>query len=325
MTNKIFISSSQNPIGQLYVKAFKSLFPQELDGFKMIFDEPNEHVNYDSPDKAKMSLRAAHVNVNIAVFIITYKNGVLDLEYIDNEIYGVSSFVPSSHIFVLLPYKCQIPNFDDNFRILYYKNDEIQFKNYEYEIIINQWTSLIMSYPASEILVRVRKENKLFLSNLEKVQQFSSSNRFKVALTFCGEYREAIVYPIVNGLLRFFKEEEILYDEFMKEELASVALDDYLSCLYTNQSDIIVLFGCDEYSKKHWPQIEWEAINNILLNNINKNRNKVLIFSIDGKLPPPLFPESDGYILLKETGDDIGKAVNFIVERYTKYMGGCYK
>lgn len=102
-----------------------------------------------------------------------------------------------------------------------------------------------------------------------KCTEFMSGRRdipmkhFKIALTFAGESR-GLVEQIADKLAKRFCKEEILYDRFHEADFARPGLYTYLQDLYHDNSDLIVVFLCDEYSQKPWCVGEWRAVLDIL-------------------------------------------------------------
>ena len=50
--------------------------------------------------------------------------------------------------------------------------------------------------------------------------------------------------------------EKVLYDKWHDAEFARPNLDEYLANLYLHESDLIVVFLCEEYDKKKWCGLE---------------------------------------------------------------------
>ena len=117
--------------------------------------------------------------------------------------------------------------------------------------------------------------------------------RFKIAFSFPGEFR-SIVSEIAQGLAGVYSEERILYDYFHSAELARPNLDTYLQNLYRNESELIVVFICADYSNKKWCGIEWRAIRDLL--NSKEADDRILFIKCgDGEIDG-VFGTVDGYI-----------------------------
>lgn len=95
--------------------------------------------------------------------------------------------------------------------------------------------------------------------------------RFKVALSFPGEYR-AFVEETAYMLSDQLGKEKILYDKYYEAEFARPDLDLYLQNLYSNQSELIVVFICAQYDAKAWCGVEWRAIRKLLNNKEARKR-----------------------------------------------------
>jgi hypothetical protein len=84
-----------------------------------------------------------------------------------------------------------------------------------------------------------------------------SKKRFRVALSFAGEKRD-FVAKVAASLAKHFGETAVLYDKFKAHEadFARPDLDVYLPDLYRTQSELIVLFLCEDYAKKRWCRLD---------------------------------------------------------------------
>ena len=101
--------------------------------------------------------------------------------------------------------------------------------------------------------------------------------RFKVALTFPGEKRNA-VEPIAEALSRTYGRERVLYDHYHTAEFARPNLDVYLPRLYSQQADLIVVFLCPEYATKRWCNLEWRHIRQLLA---TASEDRIMFVSFD--------------------------------------------
>jgi hypothetical protein len=173
-------------------------------------------------------------------------------------------------------------------------------------------SKLLMSNPASSVYSKLKSELK----------NKNSSRRFKIALTFPGEFRESIVSKIAEKLSSIYGTDSILYDRFHEAEFSVLDLDIKLQELYSKESDIVVLFGCKEYNFKKWCKLEWRSVRAFISDILSDNKERLFIFSIDNTLPEGLFPEIDGYTKISSSQEDIDKATRYINERYNKYCNG---
>ena len=141
-------------------------------------------------------------------------------------------------------------------------------------------------------------------------------NRFSVALSFAGEYRDDYVMPIAIELAKAFgSEEKILYDRFHEEELARWNLDIYLPRLYGKDSDLIVVFVGHYYNTKPWCGFEWRAIRDFLT--LEENEERVMFIRIDDGELNGYYGNLDGAMHIKPTADD---NVNSILKRYKRVL-----
>lgn len=83
--------------------------------------------------------------------------------------------------------------------------------------------------------------------------------RFRVALSFPGEHRNR-VESIAILLTQHIARQQILYDRWHSAEFSRPNLDVYLTKLYHDESDLIVVFLCAEYEKKERRNgVGWKA------------------------------------------------------------------
>jgi hypothetical protein len=90
-----------------------------------------------------------------------------------------------------------------------------------------------------------------------------STKRFRIAFSFAGEKR-GFVSEVAAILATRFSEAEILYDKFHEAEFARRDLGIYLSDLYQDQSELIVVVMSPNYDEKQWTGLEWAAIHDLL-------------------------------------------------------------
>jgi hypothetical protein len=74
----------------------------------------------------------------------------------------------------------------------------------------------------------------------------STSRRFSIALSFPGD-RRSFVSKVAENLAETVPKIRILYDKFCEAEFAQLDLDTYLPKLYRTQTELIVIFLCEEY------------------------------------------------------------------------------
>ena len=83
-----------------------------------------------------------------------------------------------------------------------------------------------------------------------------STKRFRIAFSFAGEKRDFVAH-IAAILADRFGESAILYDKFSEAEFAQWKLGLKLANLYRNESELIVVIVCLDYSEKKWCGLEW--------------------------------------------------------------------
>lgn len=179
-----------------------------------------------------------------------------------------------------------------------------QNANWEYQEYVTCWRMY-------DILTFINYYEK----NLCKDGIMNEMKKYKVALTFAGESRHT-VDKVAHSLLDFFDKNEILYDNFHKAEFARPQLDIYLQKLYHDDSELIVVFICDNYSLKEWCGVEWRAIRDILN---NFEYEKIMYVSLCGDkireiTLPGFYGTEDGYIDGKTITEK--EIAELIVERY---------
>jgi hypothetical protein len=99
------------------------------------------------------------------------------------------------------------------------------------------------------------------------------TTRFDVALTFPGEQRP-LVELIAGELSARLTRERVFYDRYYEAELARPNLDTYLRAIYHDESQLIVVFLCEDYEQKEWCHLEARAIRDL----IKKRREDEVMF-----------------------------------------------
>ncbi len=142
-------------------------------------------------------------------------------------------------------------------------------------------------------------ENKFFGNQTDK--------RFRVALSFPGEYRD-YVSKVAEALTHKLSKDEIFYDEWHKDKLARLSLDTYLQSIYHDGSELIVIFLCKEYESKKWCKLEWRSIRDL----ISERQEDIMPMIFDDAQISGLF-SIDGYIDLRQHTPE--QAAEFILKR----------
>ena len=91
----------------------------------------------------------------------------------------------------------------------------------------------------------------------------SSGKRFRVALSYASEHR-TFVGAVAMELQQMLGNNSVFYDDFYKYDLARFDLDTHLLRIYRDQSELIVVFLCDQYHQKDWCGLEWRAVRDMI-------------------------------------------------------------
>ena len=149
-----------------------------------------------------------------------------------------------------------------------------------------------------------------------------SSKRFRIAFSFAGEKRN-YVKQVADLLAKQFGEDKILYDKFYEAKFAKAGLAFSLPELYHTETDLIVTVFCQDYDKKEWCGLEWNAIyglikqgkvEQVMLTRFNRVEGKGLyglagFIELDEKSP-----EETAKLILERLADNEGKPK----DHYTK-------
>jgi len=85
------------------------------------------------------------------------------------------------------------------------------------------------------------------------------SKRFRIAFSFAGDKR-AFVAEVAELLAKRFGQDQILYDKYHEAEFARSDLAFHLPSLYYNDTELVVAVFCNDYEKREWCGLEWNAI-----------------------------------------------------------------
>lgn len=135
-----------------------------------------------------------------------------------------------------------------------------------------------------------------------------SSKRFRIALSFAGEKRD-YVERVAAVLAERFSEDAILYDKYHEAEFSRPRLDSYLSKLYHEQSDLVVVVLCPDYQNKEWCRLEWDAISDLIRKRLE---NKVMFVRFGYATAEGLFSGA-GFVDLDDKPPE--QAAKLILER----------
>jgi tetratricopeptide (TPR) repeat protein len=126
-----------------------------------------------------------------------------------------------------------------------------------------------------------------------------------VALSFPGEYRVR-VERIAESLGRELGRRSVLYDRWHAAEFARPNLDKYLTRLYHDESDLLVIFLCREYDSKEWTGLEERSWRDLML---KKQDERIMFLRLDdAELSSVL--GVDGYLDIRQMKDeDVAAAI----------------
>lgn len=115
--------------------------------------------------------------------------------------------------------------------------------------------------------------------------------QFKVALSFPGEKRR-YVSLVAEYLRKKLGNDSVFYDLDYKAQLARPNIDTLLQRIYRRQSELVVIFLCEEYAKKEWCGLEWRAVRDIIK---KRDDEKIMFVRFDNAEIEGVF-SIDGYI-----------------------------
>jgi len=117
------------------------------------------------------------------------------------------------------------------------------------------------------------------------------NHMFDVAFSFPGEAR-SFVEKVLSELIKKMSPNNIFYDNHFKAFLARPNLDIYLSKIYRQNAQLIVVFLSGDYQRKKWPGLEFRTIREIIF---EKAHHKVMYIRLDDA-PVDGVLQTDGYI-----------------------------
>ena len=103
---------------------------------------------------------------------------------------------------------------------------------------------------------------------------------YKIAFTFTGEYRESIVRPVCEELLKLgYSKDEIFFDEWYPALFTGVNADSIFRKIYHDMSKSIVVLLSPNYGEKLWTgNLEWPTVRAL----INEGtEHKICLLSVD--------------------------------------------
>lgn len=115
--------------------------------------------------------------------------------------------------------------------------------------------------------------------------------KFKVALSFPGGKR-LYVAKVTEQIKAELAQNSVFYDFDYQSQLAVPNLDTLLQKIYRDNSDLIVVFICEEYAEKDWCGLEWRAVKDIIK---SREDEKIMFVRFDDASIDGVF-STDGYI-----------------------------
>ncbi|MEQ8416032.1 MAG: TIR domain-containing protein [Imperialibacter sp.] len=180
---------------------------------------------------------------------------------------------------------------------------------------------LSQTYAGRELSNRI--EPDLFTLSLLALEQLASeltikkSDRsttdvtkinFRVAVSFPGEKRK-YVSRVVNALRSELGPDSVFYDFDYQAQIARPNADVLLQNIYHKQTDLIVVFLCEEYGEKQWCGLEWRSIKDLIK---SKQDKRIMLIKFDDADIEGLF-SIDGYI--DASSFKSREVANFIMQR----------
>lgn len=180
---------------------------------------------------------------------------------------------------------------------------------------------LSQTYPNREKPTRIEPDlftlSLLALEQLVQETEIGKSDKsdtdltrinFKVAVSFPGEKRR-YVSRVVDVLRKELGTDKVFYDFDYQAQIARPNADTLLQNVYHKQSDLVVIFLCEEYSKKEWCGLEWRGIRDLIK---SKNDAKIMFVKFDRAEIDGTF-SIDGYI--DGSRFKTQEVANFILQR----------
>ena len=136
--------------------------------------------------------------------------------------------------------------------------------------------------------------------------------RFRVAVSFAGEYRIYVEQVMKKLAISGFKKDELLYDMYHEADFSRPNLDVYLYKLYSSEAELIVVFLSKEYNTKSWTGLEYRAIRRII--NERTNDNSIMLVRFDKSEIDGLSHTTDGSIDVTRHNPE--SLAELIIQRY---------
>ena len=80
--------------------------------------------------------------------------------------------------------------------------------------------------------------------------------RFKISFTFTGEYRESVVRPVCEELLKLgFSKDEIFFDDWHPALYNGINAVEIFREIYHDSSECVVVLLSPNYNEKSWTKM----------------------------------------------------------------------
>ncbi len=123
------------------------------------------------------------------------------------------------------------------------------------------------------------------------VESSIAGRQFRVSLSFPGEHR-TFVEGVAASLVKTLGKYAVFYDRYYEAELARPNLDLLLQQIYHDQSQLLVVFLCQDYERKEWCGLEWRAIRDLIK---QRKDERIMLLRFDSTPVAGLFG-IDGHI-----------------------------
>ena len=114
----------------------------------------------------------------------------------------------------------------------------------------------------------------------ENLKKSEGNHRYKIAISFSGEYRDNCVEPFCRALLMLgYTKDDIFYDNWHKARFNGANGSERIQRIYKDDCRMIVVLLSPDYIDKKWTGIiEWPVIENLI---ISKKFDKICLLRID--------------------------------------------
>lgn len=150
----------------------------------------------------------------------------------------------------------------------------------------------------------IRKTKHSTGSQSRRIRQ----KHFRIALSFADTQR-SFVAEVADCLSEKYGEENIFYDKYFEVELARKNMNNYITNIYANQSDLNIPFFSSEYKASDWCMREWEAIRSP-----SEGRKEIMIIRFDNTQVSEHDPRKNGHVNVSQRSPKT--VARMIIRRY---------